>query len=218
MLALLGHRLVVSRAPANQETRRRRHAGAGRMVPGLAVAGLTLATGCVGASAAGVSVNATINVQVPIKSITLTLPSPSLTYGSCTGGNSNASSMGFPNGECNTALYTVASSGNVTEAIDVNGGAAVPSDGGATGPSWALCFAACASGGPVPGVDQYNNLTNGPGGEAALTTTPQCDTAFTSCATAAPGASVSEDLIVRGPSSSTDTSPSFSTTVTYTAF
>jgi len=216
MLALLGHRLVVSRAPANQETRRHRHAVAGRMVPGLAVAGLTLVTGCVGASAGGVSVNATINVQVPIKSITLTLPSVTLTYGGCTGGSSTATAMGFPNGECTTPSYTVTSSGNVTEAIDVNGGAAVPSDGGATGPSWALCFAACANG-PLPGVDQYNNLTNGPGGEAALTSTPQCDTAFTSCATAAPGASVSETLIVRGPSSSTDTSPSFSTTVTYTA-
>jgi hypothetical protein len=217
MLALLGHRLVVSRAPRNHAQPPPHHrASAGRIVPVVAVAGLTLATGCIGVHAAGVSVNATINVQVPIKSITLTLPSPSLTYGSCAGGSSTASAMGFPNGQCTTASYTVASSGNVTEAIDVNGGAAVPSDGGATGPSWALCFAACANG-PVPGVDQYNNLTNGPGGEAALTTTPQCDTAFTSCATAAPGASVSETLIVRGPSSSTDTSPSFSTTVTYTA-
>jgi hypothetical protein len=162
--------------------------------------------------------------QPPVRSITV---SPgTVTYTNCTGGNSTATQLGFPNGTCTVASPAITvTNGPAPGHIDVNGANATPADGGT---HWALCGPnagepACAAPPDIPGADQFSEDTISPSGTGViLTTTPSCDGAFNStnaadnCAASA-GHSTGEGLFVRGPSSSTDTSANFSTTVTWTA-
>jgi hypothetical protein len=150
---------------------------------------------------AGNSVGVTIGVvPAPVKSVTVSVSS--LTYGSCSGGSSTAGQLGFPNATCSTASYIV-TNGNAAAQIDVTGADAVPSSGLT---HWTLVP-------NMPGQDQY---TEGIVGTTftLLTNSPQSDRSFGS---AAAGYSQSEAAIIGGPSSSTDASPTFTTTITYTA-
>jgi hypothetical protein len=125
----------------------------------------------------------------------------------------------FPNGICRADGITV-TNGQVGGHIDVNGGDAVPSDAG-TG--WTLCTAivggTCTGSSSEPGQDEYSQYTTATTGAGpAMTISPQCDTAFdgTDCS-AGPGQTKTEDIVLTGPSAVTDTSSTFTTSVTWTA-
>jgi hypothetical protein len=160
--------------------------------------------------------------------VTITGGAASLTYTNCTGGNSTASALGFPNAICITNPYTVANTGNTPEQIDLQGSPAAPSSGGTA--VWNLCGAAPACTGTpsnVPGKDEFlesTHPTSGAGGTSStVAATPFCDFAFepaTTCGpgdTAANGQTATEYLQILGPKASTDGSPTFSMSVTWTA-
>lgn len=140
----------------------------------------------------------------------------------------------FPSGNCTSPFITV-TNGAAGGHIDVNGANALPNDGSGNG--WQLCNRGQPStcGNPAgssfePGQDQYSlstagSINTGEFGFASMSNTPQCDTAFDvvpnnngslGCAASA-GMSSTEFLFVVGPAASSDQSPIFSTTVTWTA-
>jgi hypothetical protein len=149
------------------------------------------------------------------------------------------SPLTFPNDLCphleNLAAQITITNGGAGGHVDVNGTNAVPSDG--SGNDWLLCQAigpvGCAGGG-LPGADQFSQQTcgtfssgpvSGSSCSTYVTAGPECDTAFewsatsgsvAGCASTA-GQTATEFLDLRGPSSSSDQSPVFTTTVTWTA-
>jgi hypothetical protein len=170
------------------------------------------------------SVTETISVgPQPTLSVTVSPASASL----C-----SSAPLTFPNGACNTPAITI-TNGTAPAIIDVNGGDAIPTDGGT---HWTLCGPVpptaptmapqcTASGIPAanPGQDQYNEVAlQSPGpGLTDLSDSPQCDDSF--AATCASGGStpanhaVTEMIDLLGPSGSTDTSSTFNSSVTWTA-
>jgi hypothetical protein len=182
------------------------------------------------------SSTATINVAGPVYSVTV---SPAtFAFGLCSTrlGASTGGSLGFPDGYCyyGTGSGSVYTSGiTITNTgaaghIDVNGSSAVPSDAGTP---WTLCSeggATCTSlQGSLyyPGANQFQLGTEAdPQGSNAytiLSNSPACDAAFdggtSGGCTAAIGASQIEGINLAGPESSTDTSSTFTTTLTWTA-
>jgi hypothetical protein len=163
--------------------------------------------------------------------------SPSFSFGICTangGAPSTGSTLVFPNGYCfsgtasgsvYTAGVTITNTGAAGH-IDVNGANADPSD---LGTPWTLCGLAtttpCPSGSATPGANQFEMTTWGdPNGGNAYTTlsnSPVCDMAFdggtSGGCSATSGASQIEGQNMVGPESSTDTSSTFTTTLTWTA-
>jgi hypothetical protein len=132
--------------------------------------------------------------------------------------------LAFPNGTCSTNGVVTITNGTQVGHIDVQGADAIPSD---SGTHWTLCGGTGASctgtGGAKPGQDQFEqgttNATATPT-PVPMTTSPACDIEFDGTAgdcVAGSGQSQSEDLFLVGPSASTDTSASFTTTVTWTA-
>jgi hypothetical protein len=201
----------------------------------MALVGVTAAPALAQGSGSG---TATINVVPSVLSVTI---SPTtFTYANCAGGSSTASTLGFPGASCyvgGNPTTAAGAAGDVTitntgapSQIDVNGANAVPSD---SGTPWTLCNGP----GPVcsqqvePGPNQFTENGNGwsgsgPNGISSnpYSNTPQCDKAFDyavqgdTCSTPVPsGASTGEQLEILGPESSTDTSNSFTTTITWTA-
>lgn len=167
---------------------------------------------------AGNQITATITVVPPVKSVTVSVSA--LTYGFCNGGSSTTSKLGFPNGQCFTTNYTV-TNGNTAAQIDATGSDAVPSSGGT---HWTLCGGsapACTAPSSSPAQDQYKETVfNGSAGSSMfLTNSPQCDGAFSNptCGASPASTSDSEALQIIGPSTSSDGSPTFTATVTYTA-
>ena len=165
---------------------------------------------------------AQVGTSFPVKSVTVTVPSSPLPYGSCTGGSSTSTAVGFPNGTCSTASYTLQNNGNTTEVIDVQGRAMIPSDG--TGTPWQLCSGpgsvSCTGTSAQPGTDQFSEAGSSTDGTMQIGTTTTCDAAGPAgnCSGGvAAGSSTSEHLSMVGPSSSSDTSPTFSTSVDWTA-
>jgi hypothetical protein len=171
----------------------------------------------------------TITVAAPaVYSITV---SPStFSFGRCeTPGAVSTEGLAFPNGYCyngagSGGVYTTGITITNTGAaghIDVNGTNAVPTDVGGT--PWTLCGSVsttCTNGG-LPGANQFTVTTAGvtTGGDyTALSNSPACDEAFDlGTCSAASGASQIEGQILTGPESSTDTSSTFTTTLTWTA-
>jgi hypothetical protein len=196
---------VVDRTPGG--ARRGRRAATAAVLSAAAI----VATGVT--ALAGNSITATINVAPPaVKSVTVSVST--LTYSTCSGGSSTSTQLGFPNGACNAAAYTV-TNGSTAAEIDVTGADAVPSSGGTK--HWVLVSSL------APGVDQYRELVHnasaGPN-SPTLSNSAQCDTNFvpsTNPCTDAAGATSSEIAFLTGPSSSTDPSSTFTTTITYTA-
>jgi len=170
------------------------------------------------------SVQETLNVGV--RSLTV---GPS-SVGMCSG----ASPLTFPTGHCDSPQITI-TNGPVGGHIAVNGTSAVPSD--KNGNDWTLCGgtggAACSAtdqfGQTVPGPDQYNEWDWAPNGAPhyvqVLSTSPQCDGAFDTPVTtnefvgcrASPGQAADETLHLIGPTQSEDQSPTFCTSVVWTA-
>lgn len=184
------------------------------------------------ASAQG-SVTGTIYTQTTTYSLTV---SPS-TVSLC----SADSPLTYPSGQCSYGDDTttpVADGITITNTgaagdIDISGSNAVPSDGGTP---WTLCdpttSGSCSGpsrpgigGSKNPGQDQYavEVLATLPSATfyEYLSESAQCDGDFAateaaaSCA-AGPGASQEEALMLVGPSASTDTSSTFTTTITWT--
>ena len=176
------------------------------------------------------SPNLSVSVSVvppPVTSVTLSVGSTS--YTNCTYGSSTSTQLGFPNGACQAAGSPITvTNGTAPATITVNGADMVPADNGT---HWALG----GTPGPTPtgdcpftpGADQYcETLAPGPGYDSGpqellqpynvLGNTATRDPLFSSIITP-PGQAVPEFLAMTGPSSSTDPSNSFTTTVTWTA-
>lgn len=164
--------------------------------------------------------------------LSVTVGPAQVTFGVCSGGDTPSPGvMGFPNATCrapgpNQAL-TVTDQGQ-SERILVQGGDFVPVDSSSnllTSGRWALCGSsdrvapACSNQG-LPGPDQYRLRTIGPTGTPGgwLSNSPQCDTALSSggCLLR-PGQQVNETFVMLGPSSASNPSNHYETTVTWTA-
>jgi hypothetical protein len=172
--------------------------------------------------------SSTATIDVAPEVLSLTVSPETVSFSSCTfytgTGSVSGSALQFPNGTCDvgtgaggaeddlvTGGVTITNTG-VAGDIDVNGADAIPSDDGTP---WILQ----PSTDGLPGVNQFNlwtawvYTTN-------LGTTPACDDAFnapdTGCGATA-GQSQEEEIELRGPSSSTDTSSVFTTIITWTA-
>jgi len=149
-----------------------------------------------------------VDVTVPIAMLSLTVAPTSVTLDNCSGGSSTAHALGFPHGSCSAGGITVTNTGAPSH-VRVQGSDAVPSD---NGKHWQLLAA-------TTGLDQFDVQLNGPTGYVTqLYTLPTCDQAFNAgTCTASEGASTIESLGFFGPSATTDTSSSFTTTVTWIA-
>lgn len=193
----------------------------------LALTGLTTTPALAASSG---SSTATINVA-PAATRSMTVSPTTFTFSTnCAGG------LTFPNGVCDLGTFpsSAKSVGGITVAntgaaghIDVNGANAIPSDAGT---AWILCDPAapvtCTGSGSIPGANQFDLSTTGWNGTSGtsstnLSSTPACDSAFNAgnadkCS-AATGASQVEEISLVGPTSTTDTSSSFTTIITWTA-
>jgi hypothetical protein len=180
------------------------------------------------------------SVSVSLRSVpttrSVTVTPGKARFGDCSHGDpgqdtsSTHGALGYPNGNCLTGKpgvifqITITNTG-IAANIEISGSAAVPSDGGT---QWSLCntgshpAAACLrQGGTLPGINQYlvkNFSAVRSPDPAGLTDNPVCDTAFGSGGScrAGEGQSRSEGLWVIGPSESTDTSTSWTVTITWT--
>jgi hypothetical protein len=202
-----------------------------RVVPALLLlAGLT-ACGSVEAprQAAGQSgsVSVSLNTVPTVRSVTI---SPShATFVNCSGGDagvntkSKRSKLGFPNGSCQVNSGIVITNSGIASDIEISGSNAEPADG-MTG--WALCntgdnaVVTCTGNKHRPGPDQYKVINFGAFGAegGGITDTPRCDRIFGpegSC-WATEGMVVTEGLRMIGPQWSSDTSTSWTVTVTWT--
>jgi hypothetical protein len=171
-------------------------------------AGVT-AGAAVAASSTG-TVTETINIGV--RSLTVSPTSAAM----CTPANP----LTFPNGNCGSSTITI-TNGPAGGHVDVQGASALPSDNSGNG--WALCGTAgnnCTGGNATtPGADQYlEQVTPANGGFGpALSTIPVCDTAFSAGCVSIPGEVGAEAITLTGPSSSSDQSTTFNSSVTWTA-
>jgi len=201
---------------------------------GLAAAALVLLGAVAGSASAGnpAGLNVTLStVSQAVKSVTV---SPTgINYSQCVYGTSSGNSLGFPNGACLTPSPGVTvTNGNTPAAILVNGADMVPSDNGT---HWTLCQgtsgpALCSTGGqPTPFVDQYYETLNASGGYntgpqqgagpfLALANSAACDSIINpGCGQSMPGQQKTEFPAITGPSSSTDASTAWTTSIVWTA-
>lgn len=151
------------------------------------------------------SVQATVNTAPPpVKSVTLS--TSALTFGSCSGGNSTPTQLGFPSANCFTDPVTV-TNGSAPSVITIALGQFSPSDGGTP---WTFTQG-------NPGQDQFaENLQQGNTSFPLIQAGD--DPVFSPLGKLAPaGASAAEQLHLFGPSGSTDPSPQFTQAVTWTA-
>jgi hypothetical protein len=196
------------------------------LVAGVAALGYIAASPAYGGNGVGVTVNVVPGV---VKSVNVTPGTAN--YINCVNGTSNGTQLGFPNGECQGNGSITITNGTAPATILVAGANMVPSD---NGNQWSLCTSGVnCSQQVLPGPDEYYettstqagyNVTNGgankgPGIFDALTNTPTCDTVFNGASGCSVGAgkTSTEFLAMTGPSSSSDPSSLFNTSVTYTA-
>ena len=164
------------------------------------------------------SVTATVNTLPQI--ISVTVSTDQLTYTNCTGGSSTTVTLGFPNGRCTAGPITI-QNGGVTASVSVFGTGAVPSDGGAP---WTLCdglqIDCTGTDASTPGQNEFlestSNVTDPTAQEFPIPAqVAGCDFAF-GCQVS-PGFSATELLHITGPAATTDPSPRFTSTITWTA-
>ena len=185
---------------------------------------------------------ATFGLSTQPQIFSVTVSQTISTFNSCSGGNSTASSLGFPNGTCFAGVLDGYNGSSFTPAvsitntgepgnIEINGANAIPSDNGTP---WTLCtynvtgstLCGGSNSGSGAGLDQYS-LYGGSGNERAgvpnVLNTAACDQLFdvqannnSGCA-ATSGQVGSEGFQLAGPKASTDTSTSWSIAVTWTA-
>ena len=227
----------VARATAGRDARRR--SGPRTVIALVAVAGLAACTSSSGTTAgtAGKGSSIAVSLKVVPTIISVTVSPSSASFGGCTGGNasvntaSTPAALGFPNGHCwlgtpgtNGSFPIKITNTGVAADVYVNGGNAVPSDGGT---QWDLCnfgtkpATACSGdGGKLPGNNQYvvQNFAAGSMNAAGLTNTMTCDTLFAAgrCS-AVEGSARSEGILLTGPASSSDQSTSWTVTIMWTA-
>jgi hypothetical protein len=166
----------------------------------------------VGSALAASSGSVAETITVAVRSVTVSPTSVAM----C----SSSAPLTFPNGTCRASGITI-TNGSASGHIDVQGANAVPSDNGT---NWTPCGSSAGTsctGTNGPGQDQYATIVNsiGPSG-TILSNSPECDYGFdgsTSGCTAASGQSATENINVTGPSASTDSSPTFTSSVTWTA-
>jgi hypothetical protein len=215
------HRVRLRRAQTQHRLRLR-----SALLLAAAIATLTALTAIPAAAgnSGGVAVSLSV-VAGPVKSITVSPGSTS--YTNCKYGTSTTTQLGFPNAICSGASTILITDGGSPATILVNGADFIPSDNGT---HWALCGGsggpACANGvltGPNQAYET-TSLTPGSGVDGsgngpflALSNNAVCDGIGFGCGQAAAGAQATEYLSLEGPSSSTDPSSSFSTSVTWTA-
>jgi hypothetical protein len=207
------------------------------------LSGVVLAALVVGSPAALAAGGTTLTINVVPTTLSLTVSPGTATFGSCSGGaaptTSTSTALGFPNGEClvgdpesdSGAPITITNTG-VAADIEVNGTSAGNENG-----NWGLCngdnadsAVICSGTDASPGANQYEiqNFVNyeGVGATSAdgITGATSCDTLFDftgaeasfGCS-ATSGQSQSEGLLLIGPESTSDTDPSWGTSVTWTA-
>jgi hypothetical protein len=167
-------------------------------------------------------------VAVPVRSLTITVQSPSSNEG-CTPKQQSVAVAVMLSSDTNCQLpigTIVITNGAVAAHIDVTGSDAIPADGGK---HWTLCGGngtTCTGKNAKPGPDQYQLTTLGgskkPRPGTTLSYDPQCDAAYdlstgkTGC-TATPKQTANEGTSILVPSSSTDPSSSFTSLITWTA-
>jgi hypothetical protein len=200
-----------------------------RVLRVLKTAALSLVPIVLSTSAAYAGSTAANTATLPIAIRSLTVTPATATFGDCDvpiGATTNVTpttGLVIPGGSCYVGHFSgsavvqgiTITNGGVPGHIDINGGAAVPSDGGT---DWAL--------GAAAGANTYTELNRQVIGEipVAITASPTCDSVFDTPAKASPtgclvisGSTTTEQLIVDAPRSSTDTSSSFTITTTWTA-
>lgn len=163
----------------------------------------------------------TVTVLPPLlRSVTVT--SPSHQFGGCVStGLGSQSGLTVPGGECFLAGSdgVTISNGPLASEIDVNGGDAVPSDGGT---DWALPASLSSY---ALGTDVYEEKVfpnTGGLGPVSLVDSPVCDTVFLgiqpgdACESASPGQSTIESLNLYAPSATTDIASTRTITTTWT--
>jgi len=212
-------------APAHYRIRVERAAvrkGSGRRSMALlVVASVTaVAIAAMPAAAAPGSLSLSLStVAQAVKSVTVTPTSDA--YTSCIYGSSSGSNLGFPRGAC-TSLPTgvTVTNGTTPALILVNGADMVPSD---SGTHWTL------QSGPVTTADHYyetvssNDLYNSGASQGgvpflALSNTAACESIFLpACGNSNAGQSAIEFPGITGPQTSSDTSSSWTTSITWTA-
>ena len=184
----------------------------------LVLPGALLALALAPAAAGGESATAVVNTLPQVLSVTVS--TDQLTYAGCTGGSSTSVTLGFPNGRCTAGPVTI-QNGGVTAFIFLFGTPAAPSDGGTP---WRLCdgltIDCTGADASTPGQDEFLQATSNqadPSGQEFPVPAQGggCDFAF-GCRVP-PGAPATELLHLLGPSASTDPSPQFSSTLTWTA-
>lgn len=224
MLRLFPYRLRLVHLEAVPAVRLDRLSRCPRRLRLASAALVAAAVGCLSVVPATADTSGTLGATITLVTFSLTVSPTSAAYGGCFGGNSSVGALGFPNGGCDITPVTVTNTSTASTAhIDVNGANAAPSDGGT---QWVLVAPPVGS---VPGKDQYSESTlPAPGtcgvfcsDNMALGNSPICDQVFHPAATdacaATPGQVGSERVSMRGPSSSTDSSPTFTTSITWTA-
>jgi hypothetical protein len=206
----------------------------------LAAAGLAACSATPTSSAPGTpggSSSISISLKTVPTLVSVTVSPSTARFGGCSGGNrsvntaSTSGALGFPNGQCwlgkagsgGSYPITITNTG-VAAKIFVNGGNAVPSDGGT---QWGLCnlgsspAVGCANGsGKMPGNNQYllQNFAAGSDNTAGLTSNSVCDPEFSagSCQ-AVTGDAQQEGIEITGPELSSDTATSWTVTIKWTA-
>ena len=216
-----------------------------RVLPGRAGPRLALIVGAAALAMTGVpAVQAAADTSgssaLTINTVTLSITVAPATgaFGFCLNGNSTATQLGFPNGECYAPVdannqvqrITITNTGGSGH-VRVQGSNAVPNAGSG---SWTLCspvggaLPACGGGPGLAGRDQFLLATVHPDASFGnsgttgvyLTSELVCDsgingaTATDPCALAS-AASAQEFLILGGPSATTNPSATFTTTVTW---
>jgi hypothetical protein len=194
-------------------------AAAGACAP-LIVAGAT-------AGAPSAPVHVTVSVVVPVRSLTITIQPPSGNPGCTPALQSGAVTLLLTQGQnCQLPVGTLTiTNGNVPAHVAVTGSDAIPTDGGK---HWTLCGGSgmtCTGKRNRPGRDQFQITTVGgtkkPTPATTITYSMQCDAAF-DLATGTPGCAATAGQIGREglntlvASTSTDTSPTFTTLITWT--
>jgi hypothetical protein len=179
------------------------------------------------------SINLKLTTVPTVRSVTV---SPATAhFRTCSGGRaadntqSTSTKLGYPNGQCWVgapgASYpiTITNTG-IASYVDVNGAGAVPSD---DGDQWTLCnrgpspAAGCTGHNDNwPGNDQYLVQNFGPYGvdNGGLTDSPRCDREFDPSGRcwAVQGAAQTEGIELTGPYESSDSSTSWTVTITWT--
>ena len=212
--------------------RPRRPRPTARVRPRLAL-GVVLAVGALVALAlpAGADNAATGTVTLAVRSVTVTNGTGGSTFSYDVCRNTSAGptvGLAIPNGTCDSTDNAVTvTNGVVPDQIEISATAFAPSDG--TGAAWTLCGTNGLSG---LGLPACNGPANGPIGnlpgsdQAALTvdgraqgTSPAPDPQLQNSPSpdARPGQGSTETASMQGPSSASDSSPSFSNVITWTA-